>query len=181
MKEKTLSVFTRLENQRRDIIKLYDTLSAKQLQFNPGLNEWNLLQVMRHLITAEKQSLIYIKRKIARHEDAPKTGLDSLLRHTLLKIALLLPIKFKAPKIAEVKEDYPDFEEMKSEWESIRNEMKNLIKESDDDILAKALYRHPRAGMLNIKQAIEFIKTHTAHHQKQISRIKNHPSFPANS
>lgn len=180
MKEKTLNKFNRLENQREKLINSYNSLSEKQLRFKPGSDEWNLLQVMRHLVTSEKQSLIYIQRKVARHEDVPKAGFDSTFRHVLLKIALLLPIKFKAPKIAEVKENYPDFESMKSEWDSVRDEMKYLIENSDDNILAKALYRHPRAGMLNIKQAIEFMETHISHHLKQIQRIKNHPSFPAN-
>ncbi|MEX0662836.1 MAG: DinB family protein [Balneolaceae bacterium] len=178
MKEKTITVFTRLQNQREKIINTYNSLSENQLQFNPGPNDWNLLQVMQHLIIAEKQSLLYIQRKIARHEDVPKAGFGSVFRHTLLKIALMLPIKFKAPKIAEVKEEYPNFEEMKSEWDSIRNEMEHLIKNNDGTILAKALYKQPRAGLLNIKQALEFFEIHIAHHLKQIKRIKNHPSFP---
>lgn len=181
MKENTLNNFNRLENQREKLVNSYDSLNAKQLQFNPGPDEWNLLQVMQHLVTAEKQSLIYIQRKVARHENVPKAGLDSTIRHALLKIALILPIKFKAPKIAEVKEDYPDFESINSDWNSIRVEMKNLIENSDDNILAKALYRHPRAGMLNIRQAFQFMETHISHHQKQIQRIKNHPLFPSDS
>lgn len=178
MKEKTINTFVRLENQRKKILNTYDRLSEKQLQFNPGTGKWNLLQVMRHLITAEKQSFIYIKRKVARHDDVPKAGFDSTLRHALLKIALLLPIKFKAPKIAEVHEDYPNFGEMKSEWDSLRSEMESLVKESNDTVLAKALYRHPRAGMLNIKQTFEFFEIHITHHQKQMKRIRKHSSFP---
>lgn len=180
MKEKTLNTFTHLETQREKLVNSYNNLSEKQLQFKPESDHWNLLQVMRHLITSEKQSLIYIQRKITRHEEAPKAGVDSYLRHIILKLALVLPIKFKAPKIAEVKEDFPNFEEMKLEWDSIRSDLKDLIESSNDAILAKAIYRHPRAGMLNIKQAVEFLETHINHHQKQIQRIKNHPSFPAN-
>ncbi len=180
MNQKTQKVLDRLEKQRGEIINMYNELSDNQLRFNPGPEMWNLLQVMRHLITAEKQSLIYIQRKLGRKDEVPKAGFDSTIRHIILKIALFLPIKFKAPKIAEVSEEYPDFESMKMEWDSIRNEIKSLIKNSDDNTLAKALYRHPRAGMLNIKQALEFIGTHTAHHQKQIERIKKHSAFPVN-
>lgn len=170
MKQKVEKIFDRLEAQRSDIIQTVNNLSEEQRKHRPGSNKWNVLQIVRHLVTAEKQSLIYIQRKIGRADDVEKTGFSSAFRHLLLKVALTLPLKFKAPKIAEVDEDYPDFDVMKTEWDSIREEMKSLIENSSDKTLAKALYRHPRAGMLNIKQALEFIEIHIAHHQKQIDR-----------
>lgn len=182
MKQKTLNVFNRLEHQRSDVIRTISNLSEEERRYRPGAGEWNLLQVMRHLITAEQQSLIYIQRNIGRAEDVPRSGLGSAFRHLLLKIALTLPLKFKAPKIAEVSEENPDFETMKAEWDAVRNDLQELIHECSDDTLAKALYRHPRAGYLNIKQALEFMETHITHHQKQIKRIMSdssfHSSFP---
>ncbi len=180
MKKKSLKVFNRLENQRGEIINMYNELAEDQLRFSPGPQEWSLLQVMRHLVTSEKQSMIYIQRKMGNQEEVPITGIDSTIRHLILKVALILPLKFKAPKIAQVSEEHPDFDSMKMEWDSIRDEMRSLIKNSDDKTLGKALYKHPRAGLLNIKQALKFIETHTAHHQKQMERIKKHLSFPVN-
>jgi uncharacterized damage-inducible protein DinB len=178
LKQKTLSVFTRIERQRSEIISLYDGLSPKQLRYNPEPGKWNLLQVMRHLVTAERQSLIYIQRKLDRHETVDATGMDAAFRHLILRIALWLPIKFKAPKIADVSEDYPDYDTMKQEWNEVRSEFQEIIENSDDAVLTKALYRHPRAGLLNIKQALEFIEFHISHHQKQMNRIMNHSAFP---
>lgn len=178
MKQKTLSVFTQIEAQKSDIISLYDGLSPDQLRYNPEPGKWNLLQVMSHLVTAEKQSLIYIKRKLAQHESVDKTGMGAAFRHLILRIALRLPIKFKAPKIADVSEDYPDYETMKQEWNEVRAEFEEIIENSDDAVLAKALYRHPRAGLLNIKQALEFIGIHVSHHQKQMGRIMASDGFP---
>ena len=171
MKQKTLAVFNQIDAQKSDILLLYDSLSPGKLQFKPGPDQWNLLQVLQHLITAEQQSLAYIQRKLKAHENIPKAGLGSSARHMLLKIALYLPIKFKAPKIADVHEENPDFEQMKSEWAGIRSELQTLLENSDSKMLAKALYRHPRAGMLNLKQALEFFESHIAHHQKQIDRL----------
>lgn len=178
MKRKTEKAFNRLEKQRMNLLSHYRSLSDEQLCFNPGSDSWNLLQVMRHLVTAEKQSLIYIQRKISHPGIAPKAGAGSRFRSLLLKLALLLPIKFKAPKIADVEEAYPDFNEMVLEWDEVRNEYQQIISNNNAEILSKALYRHPRAGMLNIKQAIEFMEDHVAHHNKQVERIRNHPKFP---
>jgi len=171
MKEKTRLLFDRLEARRGRIIVRYSRLSAEQLQFKPDPDQWNLLQVMRHLVTAEQQSVKLIRRNLVRHENFVRSGWGASTRHLILKIALRLPLKFKAPKIAEVKEESPDFEQMKSEWESVRNDLKKILTESDSSTLSKALYKHPRAGYLNISQALEFMDEHIAHHQKQIDRL----------
>lgn len=178
MKEKALSKFRQLEGQRKEVMELYKTSSPAQLRFNPAPGQWNMLQVMKHIILAEKQSVMYIKRKIAKPENNLQAGIGSKFRHAILRIALFLPLKFKAPKIAEVSEKYPDFEEMKTEWDAIRDDLKSIIENSDHETLRRAIYRHPRAGMLNIKQALEFFEAHIKHHQKQVGRIRGSAEFP---
>jgi len=174
MKEKTKKVFRQLEKQRREIIDLYDSLPRNQLLYRPKAGQWNLLQVMRHLVTAEQQSLIYIKRKLIHAETSSRTGIGASIRHLLLKMALYSPLKFKAPKVAEVGEEAPDLDEMKAEWDAVRDEFRTIIEENSADTLTKAVYKHPRAGLLNVKQALEFMEAHISHHQKQMERlIKN--------
>lgn len=179
MKKETLVIFERLEVQRRDIIATYNLLSTAQLQFHPNENHWNLLQVLRHLVTAEIQSLKYIERKMRFKDEVQHTGISASVRNLILKTALHLPIKFKAPKVAEVKEKHPDFETMISEWDEVRSKFKELIETSDEETLKKALYKHPRAGLLNIKQAMEFIETHVTHHRKQMKKIMLDAAYPA--
>jgi hypothetical protein len=176
LKKRTLTIFNRIEKQREKLLLLYDSLSTEQLQYRREPDTWNLLQILRHLITAEKQSFLYIKRKAARYKSAPEAGASAWFRHLLLRVALMLPVKYKAPEIADVKESVPDYEQMKLEWNEIRNEMREFIQSGDEELFTKALYRHPRAGLLNINQALEFIETHISHHQKQIQRIIRHHS-----
>jgi len=176
MKKKCRKIFNRLETQRKEIISQYRSLTAEQLRYNPGPGEWNFLQVLRHVVTAEKQSLILIQRSLNRKESIAKTGIGSAVRHLLLKLALTLPIKYKAPKIAEVSEEYPDLEEMIDEWEQIRE----IIEKYSEEMLGKEIYRHPRAGYLNMKQALEFMEIHISHHQKQMGQIKkSQAGFPS--
>ncbi|MFU8813300.1 MAG: DinB family protein [Balneolaceae bacterium] len=179
MKKKAESTFHRLEQQRKGVMSLYDSLAAEQRTFQPEPGAWNLLQVMQHLVTAEKQSLTYIKRKMERRQDLSPAGAGARMRHLLLRIALFLPLKFKAPKIADVSDTAPDYAEMKQEWQAVREEMAQMISSADEEMLGKALYRHPRAGMLNLVQALEFFYTHIAHHQKQMRRILDASRFPS--
>lgn len=178
MKQKLLSVFTQIEAQKSDIISLYESLSPGQLRFNPEAGKWNLLQVLRHIVTAEQQSLKLIRHKLRDAEALPKAGLGSSVRHLLLKVALWLPIRFKAPKMVRVDEPYPDFEIMISEWEEVREELKQIIDQNSAEVLSKAMYKHPRAGYLNMQQALEFFENHIKHHRKQIMRIRADHRFP---
>lgn len=173
MKQKLHQTFSRLETQRKEVINQYRSLTTEQLRFRPGPGEWNLLQVLRHVVTAEKQSFILIQRKLNQEKSIKKTGIGSAVRHLLLKLALALPLKFKAPKIAEVSEEYPDLEEALEEWKRLREEIREIIEENSEETLSKEIYRHPRAGYLNMKQALEFMETHISHHQKQMGRMKN--------
>jgi uncharacterized damage-inducible protein DinB len=178
MKRKTLNAFDQLEEQRRELLSFYQQFSTDQLQFKPDPNSWNLLQVLRHLVTAEGQSLIYIKRKINHAEDLPRVGLRATVRAFLLKIALALPIKFKAPKVAQVDEEYPNFEQLIDEWGSVRNEFNELLINTAEESFTKTVYKHPRAGYLSLKQAIVFMEDHIEHHRKQIGRIMSAKNFP---
>jgi len=179
MKKQTQKMVKELEEQREEILRLYQELKPSQRAFSPAPHKWNLLQVLRHLVTAEIQSVAYINKKLKSRSGIPEAGIGSYLRNLLLKTALKLPFRFEAPKIAEVKDKHPDFETMISEWDTVRKEIQKLIEQSDEATLARALYRHPKAGMLNMKQFMEFIEVHIAHHQKQMKRIMKHPSFPA--
>lgn len=75
-------------------------------------------------------------------------------------------------------EAQPDYESMKSEWNQVRYGFQELIDSIDPETLAKVIYRHPRAGMLNMHQAVESMETHISHHIKQIERIRSHSAFP---
>ena len=174
-----IRLFFKLEEQRSKFLNNYSHLTPEQLRFKPDPESWNLLQVMRHIVTAEKQSIILIQRRIGLNKKLTKTGLGATLRYLIMKIAFVLPIKFKAPKIAEVREENPDLDLMKEEWETIRSDLKQLLDETDEHVLASTVYKHPRAGLLNMNQALGFMTNHINHHLKQVGRIQNHPSFPS--
>lgn len=179
MKRKTLDAFEQLEKQRKELLSLYRRFNSEQQRFKPASDSWSMLQVLRHLVTAESQSLKLIKRKMSRADELPGVNIQARIRAFMLKIALALPLKFKAPKIAEVQGEAPDFEELLSEWTHVRSDFYELLTETDEGNFTKTVYQHPRAGYLTLKQAIEFMEDHIRHHQKQIERIRGDKNFPA--
>ena len=178
MKEKCLTIFEKLEKKRLDIFSELDTLSDEQLHFKIHPEKWNILQVGFHLMTAEKLSVIYMKRKTHSEEELQKAGFKSWLRLVTLKIAFHLPFKYTAPKQTDATGKDPDYENLKSDWEKVRTQLKSLIENLDETTLKSEILKHPRVGMINMKQTLEFMELHLEHHQKQIDGIIGHSSFP---
>lgn len=177
-KHQCLENFDRIETQRKEIFSKLDALTDEQRHYNPGPGEWNILQVVHHLVTAEKLSVNYIKRKVRSDQTLRKSGILSKLRSVSLKWALKLPIKFTSPKITDATGKDPDYKKLKTEWREIRSELEELMNELDESMLKSEIFKHVVAGRMNMKQALEFMEEHTAHHQKQIERIRKHSSFP---
>lgn len=173
-----LKTFDRIEKQRKEIFSKLDALTHEQLHYSPRAEKWNLLQIVLHLMTSEKLSVIYIKRRADSKEEVTKSGLMSKFRSFALKVGLTLPIKFTAPKMTDATGKEPDYKELKSDWQKVRSELDSLIKKLEVSTLKSEIFKHPVVGEMNMKQALEFMETHTAHHRKQIQQIMNDSSFP---
>lgn len=178
LKRKCLDIYEKMENQKAEIFAELDSLNDEQRKFSTAPEKWNSLQVALHLMTSEKLSLIYMRRKANSNEILETSGFLSKLRMLVLKLAFSLPFKYTAPRITDSTGKEPEYEKLKSDWNTVRSELKSLIQDLDDEILRSEILKHPRVGMINMKQALDFMLTHIEHHQKQIKRIIDHPSFP---
>ena len=164
-------LFDVLEQQRiraeREIINL-DT--EKLHAHLPG--KWSVAQVYSHLITSEQLSIAYLKKKSLGIKDFKDTGLVEELKMLVLIVSQRLPIKFKAPKV--VVENTPVYQtpaQIIEAWDATRKQMKDLLDTFSDRHLSRKVYRHPVAGMLNIRQTLRFFREHIIHHTPQIKRL----------
>jgi len=171
----------RIESDRINLFSELDKLSQEQLHFRKAPDKWNILQILDHLMTSEKLSVVYIKRKTSSGKSIERSGFRSRFRIFALKLAFILPIKYKAPKISDSTGKNPDYKELKSEWEEVRSDLKELIQKLDEKTLKSEIFKHPRVGLLNMEQTLEFLETHFTHHKKQFFDLINHPSFPESS
>lgn len=167
-----------LETLRTEIVSQYDAYTTDQLTFKPELGHWNLLQVLDHIVTSEKMSAIYIKRQLNGKKYPPPPGMKSRFRYNLLKVALKLPFRYKAPSIVDSTGKTPDLHILQESWNTIRGEIRTIIETTDEELLDLGVYEHPRAGLLNMEQALDFLDMHIRHHEKQMERITRHENFP---
>ncbi|TVR19127.1 MAG: DinB family protein [Balneolaceae bacterium] len=171
MKRKLYQAYDKLERQREKILQKTEGLNGDQLSRNPAEGKWSILQILAHLVKAESLSLTFIERSYSRYSELPDAGISSAIRFQLLKWGLKLPISYKAPAMADTTGYNPDFDELINDWEKVRDRLKLFIEECDDASLGKSVYKHPRAGDLNVLQATKFMQFHVAHHEKQLENL----------
>lgn len=165
-------LYNKLESQRQALLDALTSLPEEQLTKQPHANKWSVCQVLAHLETSERLSIQYLNKKIQGIEQYENTTFLHELQLLALKISQRLPFKFRAPKVVVANTPvYSSMHELIAEWNKTRAELKVLLEKFKDHQIKKSVYRHPRAGMMNIQQAIIFFGEHIIHHQIQIRRI----------
>jgi len=168
-----------IERQRKLLLEDISKLNHDQLNFHVASGTWSILNVCTHLIKAETGTLNYMRKKALGIDNVRNTSLSSRVRSILLKIVLLMPIKFKAPRVTRIEpQDDLSFDEVARNWDKLRREIEEFIGTLDDDNSQKMIFRHPFAGRLNVIQTFTFFTDHVTHHTYQIQRIKGHQDFP---
>jgi uncharacterized damage-inducible protein DinB len=169
--------FEKLEAQRTELLSAVAGASEGALTSKPD-GKWSVLEILTHIVTAEQLSQAYLKKKMQGIESLPEAGLSSWLRSGLLTVSQRLPLRYKAPR--RVVENTPEglpLAEIKNRWDASRQEYRELLGRITETTVNKAVYKHPRAGYMNVLQMITFYRDHIVHHRPQIiSRLKQVPN-----
>jgi uncharacterized damage-inducible protein DinB len=163
--------FDKLEKERFSLMQRVKSLSPEQFQSAPP-GKWSVSHILAHLIAAEQLSVQYMSKKILGIHEAENSGLWEECKSKLLTISQRLPFKFKAPgRVVELTKAQMTFEDIEHLWSHERALLKELLEKIHDDHIRKKIYKHVRAGQLNIQQALIFFRDHIIHHKPQIKRL----------
>lgn len=172
MKEKILAANKRYTNQVDALLNELAPLGDDLLNRTPADGGWSAMQTLHHLILVEENSLAYIHKKLSFNPELPKSGLGAWFKMWLLRITLRSPIKFKAPKSASAERipEYATFADTRAQWHKIRAEWTAFFENMPIELEDKAVYRHPRVGLINWLQMLDFIQAHFERHRLQVRR-----------
>ncbi len=172
MTPKVEKLWQKLEQQRIDLFKELDSVTPSVLDQKSAPNVWSPNQNLEHLLLAESTSLSYLKKKLSSGGDnIPKAGFKSSLRRFLLRIAFALPsLKFKAPQYLGNLPESSDFTDLKTRFAAQRAELKNYLDTLPDNLLEGEIWKHARAGKMNIAQMLDFFEDHFNRHEQQLKR-----------
>jgi uncharacterized damage-inducible protein DinB len=166
-------LFTEIELQRKDTLASVQHLTEEQLNKPAAPGKWSVSEILSHVVSGERMSLQYIQKKIQGAAQSKDTGLVEELKMLVLKASQRLPgLKFKVPRsMAEHTTVFNNLSAISQEWEQVRNEFKVLLEKIPDEYRHKKIYKHPRAGYLNVKHALIFFREHIIHHTPQIKKL----------
>ena len=165
------SVFQALEQQREALLSSVKNLSEEKYNTSAFSGKWSISQILTHLLTSEKLSLAYIKKKAQGIDKVKNSGLVETLRLWLLIISQRIPLKYKAPKV--MVENTPPampLPKLIEEWSIVRSELKQFLENMEDKHVRRVIYKHPIAGRLDVRQTMIFFREHIIHHTPQIKR-----------
>ena len=170
MENRIKNKFERLEESRKALIRSIESVDENVLNIPPKPNKWSVNQILYHLQMSEYGSYKYVTKKL-QSDSITTNGWKSKMASLILKIALVLPLKYKAPKVARIPPESLDFSELKNTWEKNRKSLWELVSTLPEEIARKNIYNHPAAGQFNLSQMLAFFQDHFDHHEKQVARI----------
>ena len=164
----------RIESQRDDLLQSFRSLSQDQFNKSPSPGRWSAAEVLSHIIAAERLSLAYMQKKVQGIESAAISGPWEEIKMAILKASQRLPgLKFKAPKrLVENTALYRDLASIESEWVKVRTDLRGLLEKIPQEKLNRLIYKHPVAGYLNVRHAVDFFHEHIHHHLTQLRNLQ---------
>lgn len=169
-KTKLLLQFRKLEATRQDLIKKLEACDEKIAGYRPAPDKWSVTQIFYHLNLSESQSIGYVRKKMLGGDKLKQTGLAAEFRYATLKLTLQSNFKFKAPAILGNVPEHLNYHEVMANWNETRRELQTLLETMPDHLIGREVYRHPRAGRLNLAQMVAFFQDHFDHHTRQVKR-----------
>jgi len=162
----------KLEAQRNHISRLLEQLPDARFVQTPPYPGWSLAEVLAHLITVERLSLDYMKKKATNWAQCGTAGPGSLVRLGVLVVSLRLPLKFRAPAV--VQHHTPPVDKVTdalASWQAVRDDLHAFLHSIPPSHQKKLVYKHPVAGRFSTWQALLILSEHLRHHLPQIKRL----------
>ena len=168
-------LFDEIESQRKSILDSLRHMTSDHLNKSPAPGQWSVSQILSHLITAERMSVMYMQKKIQGVAQSGDTGMWEEIKINALIISQRLPgLKFRAPqRVVENTTLYNEHSTIIREWDLVRGELKLLLEKIPAQYVNRRIYRHVLAGYLNARQALIFLREHITHHVPQIKKLIN--------
>lgn len=163
----------KLEHQRQQVVAWIKNLSEDVYTGAPA-GKWSIAQIVTHLLTSERLSVGYMKKKSLGIETLKNSGIKQVMVSGLLKISQRIPFRYKAPDVivSNTPEALP-VEEIIRRWDKSRTDLKEFLEGIPPKHSRKLIFKHPVGGMLNADQALKFMYEHVNHHLPQIKRLLN--------
>lgn len=153
------------EQAREKLWNEVEGLSDEDLNKKPAADVWSIKQVLEHLYLMEGAITQTIKYQL-------KEGETQKIEDKPIELSTNRDVKVDAPDFAVPGDDFLTLLELKQRLAGTHEGLKELVRETDEDLLESKAYPHPAFGDLSLKQYIPFVGYHELRHLDQIKEVK---------
>ncbi|MFN8238875.1 MAG: DinB family protein [Chitinophagales bacterium] len=171
MSDTLVEKYGEIESIKNRFLKRTANLSSEQLNKQSVDGGWSAGQVLYHTAYAESGTILVIRKNLEEQKVNIPSDISGVLRNILLVILLKLPLKFKAPKAVSKVPDAITFDELKDYFDRNSAAFKQILLDLPAELEDKYIFKHPRGGLFNIQQTLNFTREHYLHHERQLNAL----------
>jgi uncharacterized damage-inducible protein DinB len=162
--------FERYDRTRRALLEDLANLNEDQLKKKPRLSEWSILQIVQHLVLAERDVMQYLPEpKALIHR---KRGLRARIFYVVVLLILRWNIRVPVPSKGMVPDANTSLSELRRQWDENMRWFREYVDSLEPEDLKRAVFSHPIAGPLTGPQAGTLAQYHFEAHLRQINNAK---------
>ena len=162
--------FEMYDRSRRALLDDLAVLNDDQLRKKPSPSEWSILQIVQHMVLAERDVMQYLpepKELIHR-----KRGLRARIFYVVVLLILKWNIRVPVPSEGMVPDGNTSLSELRQQWDENMRWFRGYVDALGPEDLQRAVFSHPIAGPLTGPQAGTLAQYHFEAHLRQINNTK---------
>lgn len=157
------------DESRCALLNDLESLSAETLVARPLPGKWSILEIVEHLVLAEREVLQNLPEPSGIIER--KRTLKAHFTYPMVMMVLKYGIPVKVPSRGMIPRGTSSLAALRRQWDESQQWLRSYVGGLDRQGAERAIFQHPVAGPLNVAQAVHMGRLHVATHARQINRL----------
>lgn len=169
-----------LNDTRAALLDEMETLDPGALVAKPLVGKWSMLEIIEHLVLAERAVLKGLPDPSRLVENERRLGHRA--SYLLVLFILKSGIRVRVPSPAMVPRGQRSLAELRRLWDENQEWLRSCIARLGPNGIGRAICEHPVAGPMSVEQAVRMGQAHIEGHVRQIrtlQRLLGRPTVPA--
>ena len=157
------------EAKRNALLDELASLDKAALEARPIEGKWSVIEIVEHMVIGEREVLLGLP------DPGELKSYDRSLKNKLmLKVVMFVlgnRIRVKVPSRTMVPKGGAALADLRAKWDENQKWFREYVASSDEEVLRRAVFRHPVSGPIDVYQAVEMCHAHFDSHTDQIRRL----------
>lgn len=158
-----------LDERRCALLDEVEALDAARLIAKPQAGKWSVLEIVEHLVLAEREVLQNLPEPSQLVER--QRGLGARVTYPVVMFVLKCGIPVKVPSDGMIPKGDASLGDLRRQWNESQQWLRAYVDGLDRAGFGRAVFKHPVAGPLTVAEAVHMGQLHVETHARQIRRL----------